>query len=519
METLTTVDVPIEKIESNPRQPRSEFRTEEMTSLVASVKEFGILQPLMVAASHDGKYNLIAGERRLRAAKEAGLERVPAVVVVDVSERDRLELALIENVQRVDLSPIEKARAYQVLSEEFNLSHEEIADKVGVARATVSNVLRLLKLPEDISKAVLNGVLKERQAFALLTLFDLPEALRKEAEKQNYQNHQPAYIVKQALAGASSDTIRELIESMVRNHSKDLTKAEWDLDYIFVTSETISWPECRTCELRHKPLNVCTNPSCYDVKGRVWKNDYLQQASQVSGIIPLEEGIGAYEITHLEYRASSESILSSGCENLRLAYSPYGKGPFTLEAKGYPKVTVVCRKNNGHCQCMKGLEILAAQKLRAEVQALQDTPRDNDNEELESEAVEPEAVVEESQPDPAQEWEQRPQRPTAEELAELVKQDKKRQKENAKLAKDAQEQAVQIVSDALANNEPGAWKLVYNRIALGERWADRPDDVAEIRKGIAARIITYHVPYRDLSQVVDSLKEMLIDAGLQTPVF
>jgi hypothetical protein len=104
-------------------------------------------------------------------------------------------------------------------------------------------------------------------------------------------------------------------------------------------------------------------------------------------------------------------------------------------------------------------------------------------------------------------------------LADLVKEDKKSQRENTKLAQAAREQVAQIISDALADNEPGAWKLVYNRIALGEKWKDRPDDVPEIRKGIAARIVTYHVQYTDLSQVVDSLKGLLIDAGLQTPVF
>jgi ParB/RepB/Spo0J family partition protein len=508
---MEAIHIPLTNIQSNPRQPRSEFDAGEMASLVESVKQYGILQPLMVTPSHDGIYVLIAGERRLRAAREAGLEEVPAVIVPDATERDQLELALIENIQRADLNPLEKARAYQMLADEFNLSHEDIASKVGVSRSTVTNALRLLKLPEDIHTALLSGALKERQAAALLTLFDLPVGLRDEAEKGAYANHKPSYIVKQAQTGASSDTLRELIDSMVRNNSKDLNRAIWSLDYTFLQSETIYWPDCRSCELRHKSLNVCTNPACYEAKEQAWVADYLQQASAVSGILPLESDIPSYQITHLEYHRSAESILTSGCENLRLEFSPYSNGgSFTLADKDYPKALIVCRKGNAHCKCLQGAEILAAQKRREEIQRIQDTPQEQQESD---EIVEP-VEAEESQPDPEQEWEQRPQRPTAEELAELVKEEKKRQKENAKLAKSAQEQAVQIFDDALADNVPGAWRLIYNRVALGEPWKDRPDDISEIRKGIAARIVTYRVQYLDPSRVVDELKEMLADAGL-----
>jgi len=516
---MESIYIPLSEIQSNPRQPRTEFDAGEMASLVESVKHYGILQPLLVTIADGGIYVLIAGERRLRAAREAGLEEVPVVIVPEASERDQLELALIENIQRVDLNPLEKARAYQQLVDDFSLSHEDIAAKVGVHRTTVTNALRLLKLPEEINTAMLAGSISERQAAALLTLFDLPESLRKEAESQ-YGTARPSSIVAQALDGLSSDGIRELIEDLVRHYSEDLNQAIWGLDYIFVTGEAIYWPECRTCELRHKPLNVCTDPSCYEAKTRAWKADYLRGASQVSGIVPLEADIGIYEATQLSYRSSAQPILTSGCENLRLAYQPRMSGPFSLEEKGFPNAVIVCRQKNGHCQCLKGLEILEAKRRRESVQAIQDTPRPEAASPEEEEIPEEDGAfttvyyheAESAQPAPAQ--------PTAEDLAELVRQEKRNEKGYKKQAQDAQDRAAQIIVDGLAADEPGAWRLIYDRVATGERWEGRPTDVFELRKGIAEKIIKYHVNYTtDPDEVSEKLKELLIGAGLQVPVF
>ncbi len=146
--------VPISMIQRNPRQPRDHMDEENLQELAASIREHGILQPLIV--THDpvtGFYTLIAGERRLRAAAIAGLEKVP-VVVRTASDQERLELALIENVQRADLSPLETAEAYHILSDQFNLSHELIAERVGKSRVAVTNTMRLLKLPSPVQEAL-----------------------------------------------------------------------------------------------------------------------------------------------------------------------------------------------------------------------------------------------------------------------------------------------------------------------------------------------------------------------------
>lgn len=154
----------------NPHQPRDRMDSEDLEDLANSIREHGILQPLIVSFDPlTGMYTLIAGERRLRASGIAGLEQVP-VIVRDVSDQERLELALIENVQRADLSPLETAQAYQELADLFNLSHEEISARVGKSRVSVTNTLRLLKLPDSVLKALSDDTISEGHARALLGL-------------------------------------------------------------------------------------------------------------------------------------------------------------------------------------------------------------------------------------------------------------------------------------------------------------------------------------------------------------
>src|SRR3989344_3543105 len=147
---LNMAEIPIHLIKPNPWQPRKVFNEQALQELAASIKEHGILQPLVVVPLPDGNYQLIVGERRLRASKLAGLTKVPAVVRDFMEEQKKLELALIENIQRHNLDPIEEAMAYKQLAEEYDLSHEAVAKKVGKGRTTVTNMLRLLHLPLKI---------------------------------------------------------------------------------------------------------------------------------------------------------------------------------------------------------------------------------------------------------------------------------------------------------------------------------------------------------------------------------
>lgn len=162
--------VQIDLISPNPLQPRGMMKSEELEDLANSIREHGVLQPLVVTFDPlTGFYTLIAGERRLRASKLAGLDRVP-VIVREVSNQERLELALIENVQRADLSALETAEAYRELAEDFHLSHEEISTRVGKSRVSVTNTLRLLKLPDGVQKALAENQISEGHARALLAL-------------------------------------------------------------------------------------------------------------------------------------------------------------------------------------------------------------------------------------------------------------------------------------------------------------------------------------------------------------
>ena len=161
--------IPIAAIDTNPRQPRLRFDPDELKELAASIREHGIIQPLVITTDEAENYILIAGERRLKAAKMAGLEKVP-VVIREASDQNRLEVALIENVQRTDLNSLEAASAYKQLSEEFGLSHEEIGQRVGKNRTTVTNTLRLLDLPPVAQQALRTDSISAGHARALLSL-------------------------------------------------------------------------------------------------------------------------------------------------------------------------------------------------------------------------------------------------------------------------------------------------------------------------------------------------------------
>jgi len=162
--------VAVECISPNPRQPRTKFDPVELEDLTTSVREHGVLQPLIVTPGNpNGQYVLIAGERRLQAARLAGLATVP-VVVRQASDQQRLELAIIENVQRSDLGALEEAEAYRQLASDFDLSHEQIAARVGKSRVAVTNTLRLLKLPDSVKNSLVEGRISEGHARALLSL-------------------------------------------------------------------------------------------------------------------------------------------------------------------------------------------------------------------------------------------------------------------------------------------------------------------------------------------------------------
>ena len=217
--------VPVDLIDPNPFQPRSAFPEETLRELAESIRSSGVLQPILVRRV-DGKYQLIAGERRLRAARMAGLQAVPAVIR-DLGDRETLELAVTENVMREDLNPIEVAHAYESLQERFQLSHEEIAARIGINRSTVSNTLRLLGLPEQIQNMVANGDVSAGHARALLGLqsADRQNELAQLIAKRGLSVRQVESIVASAQSAPEAQRVERKVDPNTRAAALEMERS------------------------------------------------------------------------------------------------------------------------------------------------------------------------------------------------------------------------------------------------------------------------------------------------------
>ena len=207
----------IKNIAANPYQPRCNFDEEKLQELAASIKEFGVVQPVVVRKK-GRNYELVAGERRLRAAGLAGLTKVPAIVK-DYDDAKMMEIALIENIQRHDLNPIEEAQGLRRLMQEFKLTQEQTAEKVGRSRSAVTNILRLLNLPEQVQKQIINGVLTMGQAKQLLGL-PKPEQMCEVTEAiiaNGWSSRMTEEVVRKLKEGKKLKIVRELIEEEAKN--------------------------------------------------------------------------------------------------------------------------------------------------------------------------------------------------------------------------------------------------------------------------------------------------------------
>lgn len=170
-ETQTKKTLRVSQIEPNRNQPRKQFSEEAVTSLAESIREHGMLQPILVRPYIDGQYQIVAGERRWRAARMLGLDEVP-VIIKDITDIEAMQMALIENLQRENLNPIEEATGYKRLSEEFNMKQDDIAKTVGKSRSSIANMLRILTLPEEVREMLVNGEISVGHAKALLSIDD-----------------------------------------------------------------------------------------------------------------------------------------------------------------------------------------------------------------------------------------------------------------------------------------------------------------------------------------------------------
>ncbi|MDD5927786.1 MAG: ParB/RepB/Spo0J family partition protein [Firmicutes bacterium] len=202
---MKVVQIPVSMITANPEQPRKVFKDEELEELTKSISEYGVLQPLIVKRAEGKRFILIAGERRLRAAVLAGLKTVPAVVK-EIQDREAALIALVENVQRENLSFLEEARAYKKLMEDFGLTQGEISKRVSKQQSTISNKIRILSLPDDIQNAIMKNGLTERHARALLKLSN--------------QEDRKKIVERVAANGLNVKQTEKLIEDMLASKEK-----------------------------------------------------------------------------------------------------------------------------------------------------------------------------------------------------------------------------------------------------------------------------------------------------------
>jgi ParB family transcriptional regulator, chromosome partitioning protein len=198
--------VPIELLQANPNNPRKHFNEDELNTLAASLKEKGLLQPLVVRPKADGKFEIVAGERRWRASQKAGLHELP-VLIRELDDKEALEIALIENVQRADLNPLEEAKAYRQLVDQYGHTQQQLADAIGKSRSHVANTMRLLNLPEATQIQIETGSLTAGHARALIAT-DSPEELADKIIKLNLTVRQTEDLARDKNASSKSKTIK-----------------------------------------------------------------------------------------------------------------------------------------------------------------------------------------------------------------------------------------------------------------------------------------------------------------------
>jgi ParB/RepB/Spo0J family partition protein len=358
------VKIPVDQIVPNPEQPRQNFDQDGLKELAQSISEVGVIQPITVEISEDGQtYILHDGERRWRAAQIAGLEEIPAEIVEplggDVSQRDRLTRALVANVQREDLSPVEVAKAYTRLHDELGLTDQEIADRVGKSRSAVTNARRLLELPENVQDLAGHGDVSERTLAALLPIYkSLPQDVLDQVETTGYAWQKPSQLLGEIKLGrTNSEYVRREVNRIIENNSTNMNNATWPLDHVFDEHGLkVESPRCDECSLLitlgkgdDKKFR-CPRQECFKAKETRWTADLLAKATEELNI-PLLEGDPSY--SSLEYFHGEatlfQQILADGCENLRLRFNKYEEGQYEI----------VCHHGRGQsCKCLS--------KLRAE---------------------------------------------------------------------------------------------------------------------------------------------------------
>ena len=363
----TSSYIDLELIDPNPKQPRTVFDRDKLEELASSIREYGVIQPIVVEITDDGyRYTLHAGERRCRAARLAGLETIPAYILPPGTDpKDLLIRATIENVQRTDMTPIEEARAYQQMKDEYGMSDADIGKSVGKSRSAVANTRRLLQLPADRQDQVDAGNLSERQALALLPFYQLSPDVQNAAKDWET-------MVKDA-ATMTSDEIREQYKRVVQRVTQRIPWPVRD-DTDGNQPRSLKCIECTFCVAIDTKNYGCADIDCYTDKRDYALCQIMDQATRDTGIPSL------FPMKQLPYRDISKfwdsdenqaiikTIMGKKCPNLRLYYYEYDANHYIGPTKPATNIVYACyHPDNGTCQCVEQYHnVSKADERRAE---------------------------------------------------------------------------------------------------------------------------------------------------------
>ncbi len=505
---MTIQLIPIDKIVPNKYQTRKSADPDHIRDIADSIKRGRLLQPPTGRQLPDGTVQLAFGHNRLAAFRLLHSESavandlagrdfsaMPIDVQADLNDEAMADFAWDENIHQ-PLTPLDRARSIQQRVESFGWTHKVAGEHLGLDRATVSNILRLLKLPDDLQAKVDNGELSERQATALLGLYDLPESLIEQAEK-DYQNYKPSYLITNA-AAFSSDSIRGMIAEIFKRNAVDLKTAIFDLNAIKIFADSEfkdTYPAllanaCAGCEFNVKrgDKSYCANPACFRAKQILWKAHRLGLASAALSL-PILDGWPTYHSygglntdLHgaLSHRpADMEQILASSCENLRLVWNDdTWRDPVFQK---FPDVVVTCQKRSGFCTCIKGLDALhktASQPAApANVGAPTSLSREAEVEAAMLDPVDPAASI----PDPRFP----PNQPTAADLKEAAGEARRAERLARKQLEEIMQSASKVLSERLQSLDPGALAWLHKQVVGSYTTIDPNWTASDLFDGIA----------------------------------
>lgn len=458
--------ISLEDIQPNPWQTRQGEPDEEyIKNLAYDIATNGLLQtPLgrkvgervQLAFGHNrlAAYKLLASDDSQQDEKE-GYDVMP-VDLRELTDAEMAQAAWSENEKRRDVSAIEKALAVQKRIEDFGWSQADAANNLGVDRSTVSNLLRLLKLPDDLRANIGRGEISERQAMALLPLFEAPEHNHFNYASYYYSGN-PEQIVEFAITGESSDKLRGRVDTYFQSVSKPLEKSGIKLDEVFTEGGQIYCGTCRACDKRMGSRNLCFLPTCFKAKVKYKEREYLAKASAASGY-PLSDEHKGGNVSR-PYSNKMDQIRKAGCPNLCLVYSDGEVALSSYKVDGYPHAELVCDKRNNSCSCEKGLNV--REVLKAESRPMINIPESIEIDDNGFREKEP--VVD------------TPVQITSSDLEEAARQARKDKKYAVEQHGKVNDLLVEILIQAFRNDDPGAFYVVAHDYA----WPGNDDLVIE----------------------------------------